>query len=129
MAKNTLKLSPRTQNTPLMVWVWRSLFIAATVVILWKSLEPFHGSPGPPYTDKIRHFMAYLCLTGLAFLSRITSRQIKLLLAILVFSAAIEILQGLMNMGRTASYLDFVANFVGILFAWGLSTGLQSLKR
>jgi len=128
MAKNTIKISPRTQNTPLMIWVWRGLFVAAAAVILWKSLEPFHGSPGPPYTDKIRHFMAYLCLTGLAFLSRLTSRRFRLMVAILVFSAAIEVLQGLMNMGRTASFADFVANLFGIFFAWGFLKGLQSLK-
>lgn len=130
VARQTSKPSSQMNEPdrpPFRVWVWRFLTAAAALLILWKSLEPYYGLPGSPYTDKIEHFLAYLGLSGLALLSRLPLRESRLLATILGFSAAIEILQGLMNMGRTPSWADLAANLLGILVAWGLWKGFQSL--
>ncbi len=110
-------------------WGWRLLFLAALINITWQSLKPGTGLIGPPYTDKILHFFAYLTLSGIALLSRFSLKNSALLAIILTFSILMEILQGLMNMGRTASLADIAANLGGILTAWGLWCGAKNLKR
>jgi VanZ family protein len=120
MTKTTINPASETNKATWLNWGMRALFAALAIFILWKSLEPFYGQPGSHYIDKVQHFLAYFILSGLALLSRMPLRRVSLLLAILVFSAAIEILQGAMNMGRTASFADFLANLSGVLVAWGV---------
>lgn len=74
------------------------------------------------------HFIAYLTLSGLALLSRFTPRTLRILAIIFVFSVLMEAMQGLMNMGRTASLADIAANLVGIMVAWGLWSGAKALR-
>lgn len=129
MTKNTINLASEMNKATWLNWGMRALFAALAIFILWKSLEPFYGQPGSHYIDKVQHFMAYFILSGFALLSRSPLRPLRLLLAILVFSAMIEILQGAMNMGRTASFADFVANLAGILAAWACWRVVQSFKK
>jgi len=129
MTKNTIHQVSENKGAAWYSWVVRALFVVLTIIILWKSLEPFYGQPGSHYIDKVQHFMAYFILSGFALLSRLPLRPLRLLLAILVFSAMIEILQGAMNMGRTASFADFVANLAGILAAWACWRVVQSFKK
>jgi VanZ family protein len=73
-------------------------------------------------SDKIYHFIAYflLMLSWLyAFFKKDKFQQnVKyIILGCLIFGIIIEILQGTITSYRTASYLDIIANIVGILLA------------
>ena len=120
----SLKMKPVSAVT----WGWRLSCLAAALCIAWQSLEPGTGIVGSPYTDKVMHFIAYLTLSGLALLSRFTPRTLRILAIIFVFSVLMEAMQGLMNMGRTASLADIAANLVGIMVAWGLWSGAKALR-
>lgn len=123
MTKSVIKSSKETNAPAALNWVCRGLFVSLAVLILWKSLEPFYGVPGSQYTDKVQHFIAYLALGSLGLLCRLRVRSLWLLMAVLIYSAAIELLQGTMGMGRTASWGDFLANLLGILAAWAVWRG------
>lgn len=128
MTETTLNHAAKTNKPNWLHLLMRALFVGLAAFILWKSLEPFYGQPGSNYVDKVQHFAAYFTLSGLGLFSRFPLRQSLLLLAILLFSGSIEILQGAMEMGRSASWADFLANLLGILAAWVVWKGLQFLR-
>jgi VanZ family protein len=102
---------------------------------LWLSLTPqppqiHHGLFG---WDKLQHATAYGLLTllaGRAFRfapGQILRRQpwnCAFLVAI-CFGALLEILQGLMGLGRTAEFGDFLANSCGAGVVWLLARRLK----
>ena len=73
-------------------------------------------------SDKIYHLIAYflLMLSWLyVFCKKETlQRNVKyIILGCIIFGIIIEILQGVITSYRTASYLDIVANTIGVLLA------------
>jgi len=128
MTNFTPSQSLEPKPVSVVTWGWRLSCLAAAIYIAWQSLEPGTGIMGYPYTDKILHFIAYLTLSGLALLSRFSSRTVRVLTVIFAFSVLMEVMQGLMNMGRTASVADVAANLAGILVAWGLWNGAKALR-
>ncbi len=73
-------------------------------------------------SDKINHLIAYFCLTFswlYAFSKKKTfHKKIKyIILACIIFGIIIEVVQGTATSHRTASFLDIVANTIGVVFA------------
>ena len=104
------------------LWVWgfRILLGLALIIMTFEALIPSIPSDAPLYFDKILHFGAFSVLTGLTLFA-IPLRKLAFIFAWLtVYGGMIELGQGFMNLGRTASLLDFMANIAGICFVLGL---------
>ena len=76
-----------------------------------------------PHMDKIVHMMMYASLGFVALMeSRCTHRclgnHLIILLAILLASALIEVLQATVVLSRGAELVDLAANFLGLLAAY-----------
>ncbi len=94
------------------LWVALSAILVAAVV--YGSLTPNLDLPAPGGFDKIEHLSAYLGLS-LWFTGLVPRAAYwKVALALLALGLTMEILQGLMHMGRAAELLDMVANTLGI---------------
>ena len=99
------------------------LAILCTIGITILSLIEVPPSPVEvSYTDKIFHIIAYFCLTvlwlyGLAKKEKIQSKILFVLAGCFIYGIIIEVLQTTITTYRTASYLDILANSVGIVLA------------
>ena len=99
-----------------------SILLAAVIALL--SLLPDSSMPHPPllsipYLDKIVHFSMYVSFGFVALLEsrcreRCTGFHLLLLLAILVMSALIEVLQATLVATRSAEWFDLMANGAGL---------------
>jgi VanZ family protein len=105
------------------LWIATSAGLVAAVV--YASLKPDFGPAVPAGFDKLEHMSAYLLLTvwfaGLyppAAFRRIGA-------ALLALGVCLEVMQGLMHMGRSAEVLDAAANAAGI--GLGLLFALKGL--
>lgn len=93
------------------------------------SLSPGNNFPEDnkisiPNLDKIIHFLMYFVLT-FSILFKYSRKRIKkgkINIYILIFASSygilMELLQNVMNLGRSASFYDFMANESGILMAF-----------
>ena len=117
------------------------LFILATLVVITLTLIPLNGSgPKIPYLDKIVHFFMFggwsflfgwvLTFTyhayrkkrrdsthNSAFLTDYTTPIYLIALCGFIFGGIIEILQGILPVGRTPDLADTLANGLGALLA------------
>jgi len=106
-------------------------FLAALAPVAWAglilglSLVPNPpGSVGFPGADKLLHAGAYFLLAGLAALAFAASGKDisfagRAAFAVAVaFGAGVELLQGVMQLGRTAEWGDLLANTFGALLAY-----------
>lgn len=91
--------------------------LTALAFVAWGSLTPNPPQPGPGLGDKVQHFGAYLGLGALSFLA-LHGRSVRAAAGLLAFGGLIEVLQLTMALGRTASWLDMVANAAGLALAW-----------
>jgi VanZ family protein len=111
------------------VWVAMSAVLLAAVI--FASLQPNFGPSMPQNFDKLEHLSAYVVLslwfTGIV----VRERYWLVVCGLLALGLSIEVLQGVMNLGRSAEVLDMLANtlgiFVGLAVALGL-TGHWALK-
>ena len=102
-------------------------FWAAIVVVLaiaYLSLMPSEELPSPRLNDKLNHVIAYGVLAVLATIGRKSVAIIPVLGGVIVYGFLIEGLQGVMGLGRSASWLDGLANTVGALAGVGLGLWL-----
>ncbi len=101
----------------------RIAFWLAVLVTLWSTLSP--SVPAPPGNDKIQHFVMFAILTALFWLSSPDTSVARRSFFLLGFAALIEILQGILPIGRTADPVDWLADAAGVLSAtiviWGYS--------
>ena len=96
--------------------LFKCLTIAALAVILVMSLRPSVSIGDVPNMDKLVHFGAY---TVLAFLARLGWPKLWggwIFLGLALFGVGIEVAQEMMNLGRTGSLADIVANLLGTAF-------------
>ena len=100
------------------------LVLAGSVIGIL-SLLPGSELPAQSLNDKLNHFIAYGVL---AFLGALGRHQVSLFWAtvlVIGYGLLLEALQGLMPFGRSASWLDAVANTAGavcgILIALGVA--------
>ena len=105
---------------------FKLLSLAAMGVIAWQSLQPSTGIVTLNHGDKLLHFLAYGLLATLLRLGWPRSWGGTLLLVSVGFGIIVEILQGTMSLGRTASIADAIANTVGAITALFI---LHVLKR
>jgi hypothetical protein len=95
--------------------LWVAMSAALVAAVVYGSLTPHLVLPVPGNFDKVEHFSAYSALalwfTGLF---RRTGYW-KVAVSLLGLGLSMEILQGLMHMGRSAEVLDMVANTVGVV--------------
>jgi len=85
---------------------------------VWKAVEIFSN-------DKAMHCTGYFLLT--VWFSGVVRRSRYLVMgaSLIAFGGALEIAQGLMHIGRTADWFDFLANSVGV--ALGLAAASLGL--
>jgi VanZ family protein len=107
--------------------LWLAISVALVGVILYGSLTPNLPLPTPGGFDKVEHFTAYFVLavwfTGLYP----RARYWQVVAGLLALGLAVEIAQGVMQLGRSAEFFDMVANAagvgVGLLLALALTGG------
>ncbi|GLQ20693.1 VanZ family protein [Algimonas porphyrae] len=112
-----------------MIWVFRILAVAVATVILVLSLQPFTGSLGVNHADKVQHLLAYGLLAGLMALGWPRCRPVWIVAIAALFGLGVELAQGVMSQGRTASGLDALANLIGALLASFALPRARSLLR
>ena len=95
----------------------RALFFLTVLVVLSLSLMPgYIDIRNVTLSDKVEHFAAYLALGGLVGLGWTVNGLRPFLLALFgltLLGGAIEVVQGTPFIGRTASWLDLLADAVG----------------
>ncbi len=105
---------------------WYVIGLVLTLVVIVASLVPARDLPHMRVSDKLEHVAAYSSLAlwfgGLLPLRR----YLYLGLALLALGGGIEIVQGLMGLGREADWRDFYADALGA--ALGLSLCLAGLR-
>ncbi len=103
------------------LWL-RAIWMAALLAVLLGSLSPALAPPAFWELDKALHFSTFAALAAaVPFTAGRTSRRLLLLAILLGVGASIEILQSFVP-GRSASILDFGADFAGL--AVGALAGL-----
>lgn len=103
---------------------WRPAWIAGGLVLVaivaFFCLIPSVVLPRTGISDKAEHALAYVLLTvwfgGLV----VPSKYFRLGLTLVAFSILIELLQGMMGLGRSADVEDVVANALGVAVGLGL---------
>lgn len=100
-------------------WGWRALFLCAVCVVAWQSLQPATSEQGILHLDKLLHLIAYAVLMALALLGRLPFKAIWVAFIVTALGVGLEVLQGTMNLGRTASFADAVANTAGVALVYG----------
>ena len=112
------------------VYFWKSIII--TVIILYLSFAPpsaFKGIPTFNNEDKLVHILMYFTLCFmlifdfLSIFSKIKANQFVFTLVCLVYpvvlGGVVEILQP-MYFSRTASWLDWLADIIGVIIGFGI---------
>ncbi len=89
---------------------WLTLLAVLTLAIL----------PHPPYwpnelSDKVQHFVAFLCLMLLGSAAYPHLSLVKLALGLAVFGALIEIIQAVPALRRDSDWLDWVVDVAAAL--------------
>jgi VanZ family protein len=105
---------------------WYVLGALLTLLVVIGSLVPARDLPRLFLSDKLQHLLAYLAL-ALWFGGLMAPRRyLPLALGLLALGAGIEIVQGLMGLGREADWRDFLADALGI--GLGLSLCMAGLR-
>ena len=90
-----------------------ALFALACAFVVWICLIPADEVPKTGLSDKIEHAVAY---AGLALLGvwAFPRRYGRLAAGLMTLGIVIEVLQGLMGLGRQADVMDAVADGIGL---------------
>lgn len=109
-----------------LVWLYRFALLAALVGISWLAFTSASIRPAQISSDKVNHALAFFALSFLidnAF-PRVRFLRIKLW-PLLAYGVAIEIIQRFVS--RDPSWLDLVADGVGISLYWLLRSWLRRI--
>lgn len=98
-----------------LVRLWHAAGWLGLVLALALSLLPPAFADSGANSDKLHHFLGYAML--MFWWAQLARQRWKLALAVLLFSGAIELLQGLTPQ-RQPDLLDLAANGGGILLGW-----------
>jgi hypothetical protein len=103
----------------------KSILGAYALLIIVLSLMPKSGLPHLvlfPNADKVVHLCMYACFTFLLFWAWPDkfkgSKQLMPFVIIAVWGFSMEILQGILNTGRSFDLWDEVANMLGFIPGW-----------
>jgi VanZ family protein len=104
------------------LWITMSLVLLAAV--LFASLQPDFGPVVPANFDKVEHLAAYVVLA--VWFTGLVARGRYWVVAggLLALGVLVEVLQGLMNLGRSAEVSDMLANTLGVVV--GITISLRS---
>jgi VanZ family protein len=93
---------------------WLVFGWVSVIAAFYYSLAPVYALKLPDWNDKVEHCLGYFLLT-FWFCGIYPRRSYwKVGLAMLGMGALVEILQGLMQVGRHADVMDLVADAIGI---------------
>ena len=104
-------------------WSRRTPFAVVAALSLWVLFSPGSTVPtGPPYSDKVVHALLFaaLALTG----RRAGVRPVVLLLGLVAYAGASEVLQAVLPIHRDGTIADAAADVLGA--ALGLTFGVTS---
>ncbi len=106
---------------------WFCLGVGIALIVTIYSLLPAEHVPQVGVSDKIEHFVAYALLAF--WFASVVARwdYVFMMLALVALGGGIEIVQGLMKMGREADIRDFIADCIGA--GIGLLLALTPLVR
>lgn len=106
--------------------IWIGLSLLLVCVSLWYFLAPlppdFARWLQIPCKDKVLHIFAFTALTGWFASLLANVRWRRLALCLVLYGIVIEVLQGIMGLGRQAEALDVVADCVGVAIGFSLAT-------
>lgn len=68
--------------------------------------------------DKIAHFVLFFIFTCLYFSTGYSEKKYRLWIIPISMGVLIEIIQGVMGMGRTFEFMDIAADAAGVLVAY-----------
>ena len=108
--------------------VFFGVALAATATVIFESLMPTGPSASIGDFDKIMHFVSYFTLAGLWALAFRGRSLITIVAALAVMGIGLEIAQQMMNLGRTGSIWDALANFAGCVLAAFIMNALTETK-
>ena len=95
--------------------LWLALGIVMLVVIATVCLLPSQNLPDLPTSDKFKHVVAFGAL-AFWFGTIVVRRDVPwVALGALAFGGFIEIAQWAMDVGRSAEWLDFFADGIGVV--------------
>jgi VanZ family protein len=122
------------EPTPTLTRLWWALGWALIIFILYSTLAPSRYVPDLHVNDKLEHAGAFFGMT--CWFGGLVRRRRYLVLAccMVVLGGSIEILQGVMGLGRDCDFWDFAADSVGVAAALtlvyiGLGTWTSRLER
>ena len=84
-----------------------------SLLIIWASLRPAGTGGAIPHLDKLLHMLVYALLAGGIMLAWPKLTKLKVFWLCVVFGGIMEVAQGVINIGRTASFMDGLANSLG----------------
>jgi len=90
-----------------------SLYALAVAILLVICVVPSQKLPDPGTGDRFEHAAAWFVLTVTGYLLA-PNRRLAIPVFALAFGLVIEVLQGVMGLGRHADPLDVVADVVGV---------------
>jgi|GEM_PF-1644788 len=108
-----LKLFSTYTLPPYVAGVFRAIALIATLVLVHESLLPAGQSPSLNNFDKFMHFASYCLLTGLWALAFNGRGLLKITIILTALGFGLEVAQHVMELGRTGSIWDALANFAG----------------
>lgn len=97
------------------------LYALAVAILLWLTLAPQKAlPPDPGLSDKWDHALAWtvLVLSGLVLAPR---RPWALAVFALALGAVVEVLQGVMGLGRDSDWRDLIADAAGVALAFAVA--------
>ena len=101
-------------------WVLGGALLFAFIVYV--CLRPSSGmAPLFPQLDKLQHAGAFFVLSFWCYALVERRAYLRVTLVMIAVGAGIEVAQGVMALGRSAEWLDLVADVVGVLMALGVS--------
>lgn len=118
---------------------WKTILVTGVIITLsLVRFSPIENLPRVPNSDKIVHFLMYVCLTFIVHWDyKYAKRKIDVLhryiLACFAFpivlGGMIEILQSTGFIGRNGDIYDFTANTLGVFAGWLIFKAYIKLKK
>ena len=93
---------------------FRIILGISVVLISTLSMQEIEVQSSVNFSDKVLHFLCFLYLTTVAWLSRIISKEFLLYVIVLAYGILIEIVQIYIPY-RSFEFLDIFADFLGVL--------------
>ncbi|WP_369061111.1 hypothetical protein ABOZ73_04680 [Caulobacter sp. 73W] len=95
-------------------FLFKGLFAAACIVVVWQALGPPDGPGSLIPWDKALHGLTFFALTGMALLAFPKMKLWRIGVLMLAFGGLIEILQSLPFFDRDAEWADLLADAAGV---------------